>query len=104
MKDILLDSSYVSKFWVPDIYFQNALSVSVVNSGFAIQFLAIGPNNNITYIRRMSATLICKMDLSAYPQDNQYCSMEAVSRKTSEKTNQFFLNIKQIFVTISDQK
>jgi hypothetical protein len=85
MKDILLGSSYVPNFWVPDIYFQNALSASVVNSVVAVQFLAIGPNNNITYIRRLSATLICKMDLTAYPMDYQYCSMEAVSRKTSEK-------------------
>ena len=78
--NLLLDSSFVSKFWTPDIYFQNALSASVVNVGLPIQYLAIGANNNITLITRVSGTFICKMDLSLYPQDYQFCSLEAVSR------------------------
>lgn len=81
--DILLDSSHVPKFWTPDVYFQNALTASVVNVGLPVQYLAIGALNNLTLITRLSGTFICKMDLSEYPQDYQYCSLEAVSRKSS---------------------
>ncbi|XP_054161868.1 glycine receptor subunit alpha-2-like [Oppia nitens] len=77
--NIILDSSYISKFWIPDIYFQNALSVSIVNSGLSMQYLMIGIDKNITYTVRYSGKFICKMDLTNYPQDYQLCSLEAVS-------------------------
>ncbi|XP_054160474.1 glycine receptor subunit alpha-2-like [Oppia nitens] len=77
--NIILDSSYISKFWIPDIYFQNALSVSIVNSGLSVQYLVIGIDKNITYTVRYSGKFICKMDLTNYPQDYQFCSIEAVS-------------------------
>lgn len=80
--NLLLDSSFVSKFWIPDIYFQNGLSASIVNSGLNVQYLVIGVERNITYTVRLSAKFMCKMDLTNYPQDYQYCSMEAVSRRS----------------------
>ena len=79
--NLILDSSFVPKFWIPDVYFQNGLSASIVNSGLNIQYLVIGLNQNITYTVRLSGKFMCKMDLSNYPQDYQYCSLEAVSCK-----------------------
>jgi hypothetical protein len=69
----------VSKLWTPDIYFQNAISASVVNAFQSIQFITIGRNSNITYTTRMNGKFVCKMDLSNYPQDFQYCTIEIVS-------------------------
>ena len=80
--DLFLDSSFVPKFWIPDIYFQNGLSASIVTSGLNVQYLVIGLNQNITYTVRLSVTSMCKMDLSSYPQDYQYCNLDAVSRKS----------------------
>jgi len=82
LDNLILDHSFVSKLWTPDIYFQNALSASVVNAFQAIQFITIGRYNNITYTTRMNGKFVCKMDLSNYPQDYQYCGIEIVSRKS----------------------
>ena len=80
---LLLDSSFVPQFWIPGIYFQNGLSVTVVNSGLNIQFVAIGLDQNITYTVRLSGKFMCQMDLTSYPQDYQYCSLEVVSRESN---------------------
>ena len=100
INSLLIDSSYATKFWIPDIYFQNALSVSIVNSGLNIQFLAIGLDQNITYTVRLSGTFMCKMDLTSYPQDYQYCSLEAVSCESITKFwSQIDLNLSSVTQT-----
>ncbi|CAG2121524.1 unnamed protein product [Medioppia subpectinata] len=52
--NIILDSSWASKLWTPDTYFSNALETKILS--------------------------VCKMDLSQYPQDIQYCSVDIASR------------------------
>ncbi|KAI1278007.1 Serine/threonine-protein kinase 10 [Halotydeus destructor] len=76
---LILDTSYKSKLWVPDVYFRNSLSNSILSSLLPISFIEIRPNHIVSLSARMTVKLSCDMDLFAYPQDTQECFFDTVS-------------------------
>ncbi len=46
-----------------------------------LDFMIIDRNNCVTHSIRMYGNFICQMDLTNFPQDFQYCSIEIISCK-----------------------
>lgn len=65
---LILDTTWKSKLWVPDVYFRNALQSSVLNAFSPIAFIDVRKDGFISYNARMTIKLNCDMDLWAYPQ------------------------------------
>ncbi|XP_054166062.1 glycine receptor subunit alpha-2-like [Oppia nitens] len=76
---ILLDYSWASKLWTPDTYFSNALESKIINVVNPIIYYTITNDNYIMQSIKMNVKFQCKMDLSQYPQDIQYCSIDIMS-------------------------
>ncbi|RWS17344.1 Glycine receptor subunit alphaZ1-like protein, partial [Dinothrombium tinctorium] len=76
---VTLDSNWKSKLWVPDIYFRNSQTLTVLNFFQPIQFFEIRPGNNVTMVVRLNSKLSCNMDLFYYPQDKPQCFIDIVS-------------------------
>jgi glycine receptor alpha-3 len=78
---IILDSSWSTKLWTPDTYFSNALEAKILNVMNPIVYFTVSYDNYIMQTVRMNVKFQCKMDLSQYPQDVQYCPIDIVSCK-----------------------
>jgi hypothetical protein len=76
---IILDNSWTVKIWTPDIYFDNANSISIINQLINNEFLIINQSNYISYNVRINGIFYCKMDLTNYPQDYQLCNIDIIS-------------------------
>lgn len=78
---LILDISWKSKVWVPDVYFENALKTSVLHGFSPITFLEVDKENNVSLMARLTVKLNCDMELFAYPHDTQECFFDSTSRK-----------------------
>ncbi len=78
---LVLDEELISKLWTPDIVFQNAISVKVMEMDQKLDLMIIDRNNCVTHTIRMYANFFCQMDLTNFPQDFQYCSIQIISCK-----------------------
>ncbi|XP_074604697.1 glutamate-gated chloride channel alpha-like [Brevipalpus obovatus] len=75
----VLDSSWQSKLWIPDTYFSNALSGSILTLIRPIMYLEITNSTELSMFSRLSVKFTCDMNLFAYPQDIQECYIDIVS-------------------------
>ncbi|KAH9389403.1 hypothetical protein TYRP_023349, partial [Tyrophagus putrescentiae] len=73
---IVTTPSIIKKFWLPDLYFVNGLSATVVNAFQAVQKLTVTSNGLITYAQRINTMLSCPMNLQNFPHDYQYCRIK----------------------------
>ncbi len=86
---LVLDEELISKLWTPDIVFQNAFSVEVVEMNQNSDFMVIDRNKCVTHSIRMYGNFACQMDLINFPQDFQYCSIEIISCKLFKENETF---------------
>lgn len=79
---IVLDMSWKKVIWVPDVYIRNALKVMTLDGTIApVTYLEVNPGNSVALIARLTAKVICDMQLFAYPHDMQSCHMDSKSRE-----------------------
>lgn len=83
----VLDSSWQSKLWIPDTYFSNALSGSILTLIRPIMYLEITNSTELSMFSRLSVKFTCDMNLFAYPQDIQECYIDIVSCEHFTVTN-----------------
>lgn len=77
----VLDSSWQSKLWIPDTYFSNALSGSILSLIRPIMYLEVTNSTELSLFTRLTVKFTCNMNLFAYPQDIQECYIDIVSCK-----------------------
>ncbi|XP_074650853.1 glycine receptor subunit alpha-2-like [Tubulanus polymorphus] len=92
MSMITLDAGFVSKFWVPDIFFTNSKSGSFHQLTVTNKYLEIFRNGNVTFVGRLSLILSCPMDLVKFPLDGQMCPLrlESFAFKKSQMELRWF--------------
>lgn len=73
---IVTTPSIIKKFWIPDLYFANGLSATVVNAFQAVQKLTVTSDGLLTYAQRINTMLSCPMNLQNFPHDYQYCRIK----------------------------
>ncbi|XP_077862209.1 glycine receptor subunit alpha-4-like [Saccoglossus kowalevskii] len=66
-------------FWVPDLFFTNAKSVTIHSTPKENLLLRIDPSGNVLYSLRLSLVLSCYMFLGKFPMDTQECHMQLES-------------------------
>ena len=76
---VITQSSSISLFWLPDFYFANSASASVVNALQTIQELTVTPEGALQYRLRMNPTFACSMYLLNFPHDWHVCSFQMSS-------------------------
>lgn len=54
---IVTTPSIIKKFWVPDLYFVNGLSATVVNAFQSVQKLTVTADGQVTYAQRINTML-----------------------------------------------
>lgn len=93
---IKLESDHYKLFWMPDIFMENAKSVSRQLSTFETNYLDVtgfkNPDNTMapticgfSYIERFAATVPCAMNFLYYPIDAQDCELRFRSFEYSNK-------------------
>lgn len=78
---IVTQPSIIQQFWLPDVYFVNGLSATVVNAFQAVQKLTITGDSLLSYAQRINALLSCPMNLQNFPHDYQYCRVKVSTSK-----------------------
>ncbi|XP_053373715.1 glutamate-gated chloride channel-like isoform X2 [Mercenaria mercenaria] len=74
--DVLkVSGSYINRVWVPDIYFHQDRKANFLGFIGKNELIYIGRNGNIRYSGRISTTMLCRMDLTLYPNDIQHCQI-----------------------------
>lgn len=77
---IVLDMSWKEKIWVPDVYVRNALKLTTLDGTIGpVTYLEVNPENSVSLIARLTAKVICDMELFAYPHDTQSCYLDSKS-------------------------
>uniref|UniRef100_A0A8R1V562 Uncharacterized protein n=1 Tax=Pristionchus pacificus TaxID=54126 RepID=A0A8R1V562_PRIPA len=82
---LVRDKAIFKQMWHPDVYFANARSASfqhVTDDNFLVW---IYPNGRVWYDCRISATIMCDMNLWKFPLDQQECDMRILSYAYPEK-------------------
>lgn len=70
-----------SKIWVPHVLLDNERESAIMGHDARDIYMAIEPNGEVTYARRIKATLYCWMDLQKFPFDEQECDIRLLSCK-----------------------
>ena len=68
-------SKIIEDIWIPDIIIQNAKTTSLHSTLTDNFMMKVGPNGEMEYSIKMSATIICQMQLTNFPMDRQLCSL-----------------------------
>ena len=69
-------------FWLPIVYFRNAMSSSIVNTLNNIQYVQVWPDQKLLkFCTRMSVEFLCRFNVVNFPFDEQYCNFELESCK-----------------------
>ena len=79
----LTQTPMLNKFWLPEMYFPNGLSASVVNAFQQVQKLTISQDGLMNFAQRVNAQFSCQLNLQNYPHDIQLCPIRMSTRKTS---------------------
>ncbi|KAI2811125.1 hypothetical protein BLOT_002298 [Blomia tropicalis] len=75
----------VDRFWLPDVYFRNALSKEMVRTMAKNKYIDIWPERKmVKWCNRMKITFICHFRLSNFPFDGQDCRFELETFKENE--------------------
>lgn len=76
----ILDMSWKTKLWIPDIYFKNALQTKQVHGAVTpITHIEVNSKREVSLNTRLQVQLICDMELFAYPHDRQVCFLDSTS-------------------------
>ncbi|GMT32046.1 hypothetical protein PFISCL1PPCAC_23343, partial [Pristionchus fissidentatus] len=76
---LVRDMAVFKKMWHPDVYFANARSASfqtITDDNFLVW---IYPSGRVWYDCRISASIMCDMNLWKFPLDSQQCAMRILS-------------------------
>ncbi|XP_048780299.1 glycine receptor subunit alpha-2-like isoform X2 [Ostrea edulis] len=84
-----LDSKFMVKVWVPDLYFTNEKRASFHDITVPNKMLHLYKNGCIKYRLRVSVTASCPMRLHKYPMDTQTCSLYIQSFAYTRKRIEF---------------
>lgn len=65
------------QFWIPDIYFRNAVSSDIVHSLRPVRYLMIWPyERKLRLCSQRMVEIICPLRLSNFPFDENHCYFE----------------------------
>lgn len=78
-ENIVAESGYSEKIWVPDTFFVNERKAIFHQIPSPNEFIRIMPDGNVLRSVRISVTLSCNMHLPNFPFDTQTCAMEMES-------------------------
>lgn len=84
-----LDSKFMVKVWVPDLYFTNEKRANFHDVTVPNKMLHLYKNGCIKYRLRVSLTASCPMKLHKYPMDTQTCSLYIQSFAYTRKRIEF---------------
>lgn len=84
-----LDSKFMVRVWVPDLYFTNEKRANFHVVTVPNKMLHLYNNGCIKYRLRVSLTASCPMKLQKYPMDSQRCSLYLQSFAYTRKTIEF---------------
>ena len=73
---VVTQPALIKQFWLPDMYFVNGLSATLVNAFQSVQKLTITSDGLVSYAQRINALLSCPMNLQNFPHDYQYCRIK----------------------------
>ncbi|GMR32604.1 hypothetical protein PMAYCL1PPCAC_02799, partial [Pristionchus mayeri] len=76
---LIRDKTVFKKMWHPDVYFANARSATfqhITEDNFLVW---IYPSGRVWYDCRISASIMCDMNLWKFPLDSQQCAMRILS-------------------------
>ncbi|GLV44814.1 uncharacterized protein CBL_14615 [Carabus blaptoides fortunei] len=68
-----------SKIWVPHVLLEHERDSAIMGHDARDIYMSIDPNGEVTYSRRIKATLYCWMDLQKFPFDEQDCEIGLLS-------------------------
>nr|XP_022291068.1 glycine receptor subunit alpha-4-like isoform X1 [Crassostrea virginica] len=94
-----LDSRFMVKVWVPDLYFTNEKRADFHSVTVPNKMLHLYNNGCIRYRLRVSLTASCPMNLQKYPMDTQICSLYLQSFAFTRKTIEFLWKVDKAVVT-----
>lgn len=75
-----------SKIWVPHVLLEHERDSAIMGHDARDIYMSIDPNGEVTYSRRIKATLYCWMDLQKFPFDVQDCEIGLLSCKSYSNT------------------
>ncbi|KAG8196825.1 hypothetical protein JTE90_027539 [Oedothorax gibbosus] len=76
---VVLDSTWGSNIWTPDVWFKNALNVKLqewINPSVFYWFMS---NKTVLFSGRVTLELSCDMNMAKYPHDVQFCGVTILS-------------------------
>lgn len=74
-KFLELNTYFIDKVWVPDLYFANEKHASFHHITMPNKMMHLYRNGTIKYRIRLTMTAACPMDLQYFPLDTQICSI-----------------------------
>ncbi|XP_064602547.1 glycine receptor subunit alpha-2-like isoform X2 [Liolophura sinensis] len=78
-KHINTGPNYVSKLWIPDLYFMNSKKETFHTVTAPNALLRIFPNGDVFYSQRLSLVVDCNMHLQYFPMDEQTCDLKTMT-------------------------
>ncbi|CAB4067761.1 Glycine receptor subunit alpha-2 [Lepeophtheirus salmonis] len=81
----LNDPNLVKALWKPEVYFPNAKDAEFQYVTVPNVLVRIDPGGAILYMLRLKLKFSCMMELSKFPLDEQYCTMEIASFSKTTK-------------------
>lgn len=75
------NASLLKEFWLPDLYFANAMDASFQSVTIPNFALYVSEDGTIAYSSRVMLRAACNLDLTDYPLDQQMCALKIMSCK-----------------------
>ncbi|XP_072024152.1 glycine receptor subunit alpha-4-like isoform X2 [Amphiura filiformis] len=76
--------NFISKIWVPDLFFANEKRASFHDITVQNRLIRLLPNGDMFYSMKLSLVLFCRMDFKAFPMDKQNCKTTIESYQNTE--------------------
>lgn len=76
---VVLDNKWRDDLWTPETYFKNSVDGKLDTIIFPYMYLTLDPHGNVFFAARVSLKLVCAMDLTRYPHDEQNCDIQIMS-------------------------
>ncbi|XP_060559072.1 glycine receptor subunit alpha-4-like [Ruditapes philippinarum] len=96
MQKLELDTTSISKVWIPDLFMPTEKRASVHHVTVPNKLMHVYPDGKIQYSLRISATIKCNFDLRKFPMDSQHCFVEMESYGYTTETLRFKWDKKSI--------
>jgi cation transporter family protein len=78
-RPIVINERLIPKMWTPDLFFPTEKKASFHTVTVPNKLMRIYPNGTVVYSMRLTLTLACPMDLTAFPMDSQTCDIQVES-------------------------